>query len=177
MDYETFSTCIKSLTEALDRRLTNTVVFINKPKNVVMAAIAMPPANQMFDNQRTEFKDSDAMTSEEIHQLVFDKTNDPKLIILYGVKPLLENRQVINAVLRMTYMTLPEPVALVVLREYERGWGSKDFDAQPFYDRAAAEARVKEVNSKNDQASAPDYYIVADLITKTETFGGYERIY
>lgn len=177
MDYETFATCIQNLTKGLDERDTNSVVFINKPKNVIFAAIFMPPANQMFDKTRTEFKDAEDMTTEEIHRLVFDKTDSPKLIILYGMFSPLSHPESMNAGLRMTFMELPSPVALVVLREYERGWGSKDFDAQPFYDRAAAEARVKEVNDNNDELYAPDYYIVASLVTEPESFSRYERIY
>lgn len=46
------------------------------------------------------------------------------------------------------------------LMESERGWG-RDYWHEDFNTREEAEARMKEVNSKNTSPVAPDYYIQA----------------
>lgn len=49
----------------------------------------------------------------------------------------------------------------VVFMEYERGWGSR-FDSEEFYDTyEEAEKRMREFNSKNNEISVPDWYMVA----------------
>lgn len=49
----------------------------------------------------------------------------------------------------------------VAFYEYERGWGSR-FDSEEFYETyEEAEKRMREFNSKNNQDSAPDWYMVA----------------
>lgn len=53
---------------------------------------------------------------------------------------------------------------IVEIWEYERGWGSKCFDVLSFNTEHEAIAKVFEVNSKNTEASAPDYYIQAKYI-------------
>ena len=178
MDYETFARSVKALTAELDQCSTNKVIFIEKPYNVVFASIGMQTVkNDLFDEDRTEFIDADNLSPQEIHKLVFDATATPKLIVLNGVNSPLSHPESMNAGLKMVYMPLPAPAAIVVLTEYERGWGSKDFDATPYYDLAAAKARVEDVLSKNTASSAPDYYIVASLVTDPESFSKYERIY
>lgn len=60
---------------------------------------------------------------------------------------------------------------VVVLREYERGWGSKDFLAYHFDTQKEAEEKVLEHNKENNESIVPDYYIVAryvDKMTKRE---------
>jgi hypothetical protein len=52
-----------------------------------------------------------------------------------------------------------------VLREYERGWGSKDFHATGHQTREAAQKAVDKVNAKNTAPSAPDYYVNARVET------------
>jgi len=70
---------------------------------------------------------------------------------------------------------LPTTNYLVVLREYERGWGSKDFHAKQFTEYSDAKAYYTEVNSRNTAPSAPDYYIQARIETDPENFNTYER--
>lgn len=49
----------------------------------------------------------------------------------------------------------------VVFREYERGWGSKDFHAV-FYDTYVEAEKVADTeNAKNNASIVPDYYIQA----------------
>jgi len=50
---------------------------------------------------------------------------------------------------------------VVILQEYERGWGSRQFSAQSYNCKEDALARVKEVNDQNTEPTAPDYYIIA----------------
>lgn len=52
-----------------------------------------------------------------------------------------------------------------VLREYERGWGSKDFHASGHATLEEATAAAAKVNAKNTAPSAPDYYINARVET------------
>lgn len=52
-----------------------------------------------------------------------------------------------------------------VLREYERGWGSKDFSATGHRTREAAEKAAAKINAENTASSAPDYYINARVET------------
>ena len=78
--------------------------------------------------------------------------------------------------LHVIFIPSPAPHAMVVLREYERGWGSKDFDATPFYNIENARSRVAEVNNKNTAPSAPDYYIVARLETDPSDFYDLARL-
>jgi len=49
----------------------------------------------------------------------------------------------------------------VILTEYERGWGQKDFFESYFDTEKEAEVYADSVNSKNTLAHAPDYYIQA----------------
>ena len=55
--------------------------------------------------------------------------------------------------------TLVEHV--VILREYERGYGSKNFLALSFKTRDEAIEYRNSRNAKNTDATAPDYYIRA----------------
>ena len=52
-----------------------------------------------------------------------------------------------------------------VLREYERGWGSKDFSATGHDTREEAVSAADTVNRENTAPSAPDYYIQARVET------------
>jgi hypothetical protein len=70
---------------------------------------------------------------------------------------------------------LPTTNYLVVLREYERGYGSKDFHAEEYAQYSEAKAFCDLVNSENTASTAPDYYIQARIITNPEEFGQYER--
>lgn len=65
---------------------------------------------------------------------------------------------------------------MVILREHEGGWGSKDFHAFGFKTIQEAEAKEKEVNDKNNLPSAPDYYIKARIETDPRIFYQYERL-
>ena len=49
----------------------------------------------------------------------------------------------------------------VVFREYELGWGSKDFHATFFKEEADANRYCLAKNARNNLPSAPDYYISA----------------
>lgn len=51
--------------------------------------------------------------------------------------------------------------------ESERGWG-QDYWHEDYDTRAEAEARMKEVNSRNKQLVAPDWYIQANNIELVE---------
>ena len=51
-----------------------------------------------------------------------------------------------------------------VAREYERGWGSKDFSVCQFDTYEKAEKFASEQNAKNNLPSAPDYYITERVI-------------
>jgi len=51
----------------------------------------------------------------------------------------------------------------VILREYEKWWWSKDFETLEFDTIGLAKAKVNEINSKNNEAITPDYYITARL--------------
>lgn len=53
----------------------------------------------------------------------------------------------------------------VNLTEYEKGWGSKVFDALYFKKEDNALSYIKEYNSKNNLSTTPDYYTRAELIT------------
>jgi hypothetical protein len=52
-----------------------------------------------------------------------------------------------------------------VHREYERGWGSKDFHATGHETLEEAKKAVDKVNAKNTAKHAPDYYINARVET------------
>lgn len=65
---------------------------------------------------------------------------------------------------------------MVVLREYERGWGSNDFVAHEYEDRDSAVAYVSSVNAENNLPTVPDYYITARLIEDPAEFKHYERL-
>ena len=52
---------------------------------------------------------------------------------------------------------------MVIVTEYERGWGSKVIDTFYFSNDAKAIKYRDEVNSKNTAAVAPDWYISAEL--------------
>jgi hypothetical protein len=49
---------------------------------------------------------------------------------------------------------------VVVQREYEKGWGSKDFVAVEYADEKTAKVKVDELNA-NNTGPVPDYYIQA----------------
>lgn len=49
----------------------------------------------------------------------------------------------------------------MVIREYERGWGSKDFVAKEHDTKELAIAAVHAVNAENDLPQVPDYYHLA----------------
>lgn len=51
----------------------------------------------------------------------------------------------------------------VIIREYERGWGSSVIDMVTFDSYTEAKALVDSVNSKNTSPTAPDYYIQAEM--------------
>lgn len=55
----------------------------------------------------------------------------------------------------------PDHRHLVLLTEYERGWGSKIIARHYFKTHLDAESYVNEVNSENTSPTAPDYYIQA----------------
>lgn len=65
---------------------------------------------------------------------------------------------------------------LVVLREYERGWGSKDFVAHEYTDYESAKAYADSVNAENNLPVAPDYYINARVVTNPEEIKNYESL-
>lgn len=60
-------------------------------------------------------------------------------------------------------------LAMVIYREFERGWGNK-VDGATLAD-SEAEARIiaNECNAKNTSPTAPDYYVQAEVITNTST--------
>lgn len=61
----------------------------------------------------------------------------------------------------MAEITVPFYTHVVVLTEYERGWGSKCFAASHYDTAEEAYAAMNKTNSKNTAAEAPDYYIAA----------------
>jgi hypothetical protein len=65
---------------------------------------------------------------------------------------------------------------LVVLREYERGWGSKDFSASEFKDLDSASAYATSINAENTAKIAPDYYINARVVSNPAEFSNYEHL-
>lgn len=65
---------------------------------------------------------------------------------------------------------------MVVLREYERGWGSKDFTASEFTNFESATAYANSVNAENNLPVVPDYYINARVITNPAEFVQYEDL-
>lgn len=65
---------------------------------------------------------------------------------------------------------------LVVLREYERGWGSKDFTACEFSELEEATAYATSVNAENNLPVVPDYYITARVITNPAEFENYRSL-
>ena len=65
---------------------------------------------------------------------------------------------------------------IVVLTEYERGWGSKDFHAVECETLDQAIAHETETNSHNTKPTVPDYYIVARIETDPRKFSNYERL-
>lgn len=177
MTYEEF---VKAFDAISRTRKTNrnSVIFIDKPVRTIIAALSSGSENILgrFD---VKVEDFSLLTPTKLNELVFEETRDPKVIILAGNKagnPMASD-DTRYASLRMIYMALPEPAAVVVLTEHERGWGAKPFDATPYYTVADAERRVKEVNSHNNLPSAPDYYITADMTTDPSEFARYERFY
>ena len=54
-------------------------------------------------------------------------------------------------------------MAKVYLMEYERGWGSKVDEVKEFATLVEAKEFAKNFNSKNTEASAPDWYMVAEV--------------
>lgn len=65
---------------------------------------------------------------------------------------------------------------LVVYTEYERGWGSKEFLAVEYDNLEDAKKTALEENSKNNLPVAPDYYIVARVVSDPEQFHHYEKL-
>lgn len=70
----------------------------------------------------------------------------------------------------------PTTKYIVVLTEYERGWGSKDFHAVECETLDQAIAREAETNSQNNEPTVPDYYIVARIETDPRKFAYYEKL-
>lgn len=65
----------------------------------------------------------------------------------------------------------------VIFREYERGWGSKDFHAVLCSTLEEAEKLEREEDAKNTSSVAPDYYIQARVVIVTEeNRGDIERL-
>lgn len=54
--------------------------------------------------------------------------------------------------------------AIVEVREYERGWGSRVEDVIEFDTNAQAEAYCKEYNKDNNLPQVPDWYMVALIV-------------
>ena len=50
----------------------------------------------------------------------------------------------------------------VIVREYERGWGTKIDEVREFDDWDAADAFAKHINSQNNKATVPYIYWTAD---------------
>lgn len=65
---------------------------------------------------------------------------------------------------------------MVVLREYERGWGNKDFAAHAYETYEEAKAYADSVNSENTQVVVPDYYITARIIQDPTQFSYYKDL-
>ena len=51
----------------------------------------------------------------------------------------------------------------VFIMEYERGWGSKVDEVKEFPTLTEAQEFCIEFNSKNTAATAPDWYMVAEV--------------
>lgn len=60
---------------------------------------------------------------------------------------------------------------VVIIREYERGWGSKDFVAKEHGCKEDALEYMNKINSENTAPTAPDYYHQARYV---ETMGEIE---
>lgn len=168
--------------DALGRLLKsdqNTVVYIEGYQGVVESSLTFNGADSIINRPEIETNILPAMTAEQINNLVFDKTNNPKVWVLIGNKghdPLLYD-DTRNAGLRMVRLDFPAPEAVVILTEYERGWGSKIFHSTPFYSLDAANAYVEKVNCENKPGPVPDYYIIAELILDPSKFSQYEHLY
>jgi hypothetical protein len=52
----------------------------------------------------------------------------------------------------------------VVIREYEKNWGSSIIDVQDFEDIKQAEEFADSINSQNTHPTTPDYYIQAEVV-------------
>lgn len=52
----------------------------------------------------------------------------------------------------------------VLLWEYERGWGSRLDDTLYFNTKEEALAYAAKFNAKNTAATAPDWYMVAEVV-------------
>ena len=53
----------------------------------------------------------------------------------------------------------------VVLTEYERGWGSKEYEVLYFDNEVEARNHAKNYNLKyNNESTVPDWYIRADYV-------------
>jgi hypothetical protein len=73
-------------------------------------------------------------------------------------------------------MTVNTARFLVVLREFERGWGSKDFLAKSFSSYQSAVTFADSVNLENNKRPVPDYYITARIITDPNKFSDFRKI-
>jgi hypothetical protein len=58
-------------------------------------------------------------------------------------------------------MTNSKKPFMVILTEYERGWGSKEFHRAYFDTLEAAKKYAAAENAKNNLPTAPDWYVVA----------------
>ena len=52
----------------------------------------------------------------------------------------------------------------IIIREFERGWGSKTLAIQEFDSYEEAVAGMNKVNSLNTASTAPDYYEQAEAL-------------
>lgn len=55
----------------------------------------------------------------------------------------------------------------VVITEYERGWGSREWHAIFFDTYLDAEKKMNEINAKNNLPYVPDEYDRADIVVVT----------
>lgn len=49
----------------------------------------------------------------------------------------------------------------VQIREYEKGWGSKQDEVKDFHTKEEADKFIKEYNSENNKEVVPDWYMAA----------------
>lgn len=52
----------------------------------------------------------------------------------------------------------------VVIKEYERGWGSKIDDTLYFEEEKNAREYVEEFNKRNTSQTVPDWYTIAEYV-------------